>query len=356
MKLTTLDEMNLKIQSFIKDYGLDNDNFPTILFGISSGLLTLVGLITIFISINTQHKIEKARGIIWDLENLHFSPDQSSNQKEKNLAFIKLAYVQYYNLMKTEKLTKNMVSASIITIMLVGFSWFFYSFILFLGSNNLKDYLIIFIFTFLATCILIFIVIILNNLKNTAKAGTLPKHKDLFALHTSSEKNEDLEKMIINRVILNHTTLLLDKNDDNKHIVLIALPLSLDKDLEFEFEISLNKGKNFNTFTFNFFEDHLAFIKFEFKSQTLRIDNKLYSSGKNGDYQDFYFLENSSGENLTAYIQKYNNKNTDFYLLGELKAYKTTKKGEKHYIGTAQYEFIPNDYLPKVSFPSNVKS
>ena len=48
----------------------------TILFGLSSGILALVGLVSIFISINNQHKIQKARELIWEIMVL---PSEKNN-------------------------------------------------------------------------------------------------------------------------------------------------------------------------------------------------------------------------------------------------------------------------------------
>ncbi|ADU29386.1 hypothetical protein [Evansella cellulosilytica] len=47
-------------------------DFIMIILAISTGLLTLVGLISIYISINLQHRIEKAQELLWDLNELSY--------------------------------------------------------------------------------------------------------------------------------------------------------------------------------------------------------------------------------------------------------------------------------------------
>ncbi|KUP08821.1 hypothetical protein Q75_01960 [Bacillus coahuilensis p1.1.43] len=44
----------------------------TIVYGVGSSVLTLVGLITIFVSINSQHRIQRCREVLWELMELPY--------------------------------------------------------------------------------------------------------------------------------------------------------------------------------------------------------------------------------------------------------------------------------------------
>jgi len=56
------------------------DDILSIVFNISSSTLTLVGLVTIFVSINGQHRIQRCREILWELMEL---PYQCWNDRGK---------------------------------------------------------------------------------------------------------------------------------------------------------------------------------------------------------------------------------------------------------------------------------
>lgn len=43
-----------------------------LLLAINSGILSVVGLITIFISMNSQHSVQRSREILWDIFTLPY--------------------------------------------------------------------------------------------------------------------------------------------------------------------------------------------------------------------------------------------------------------------------------------------
>lgn len=50
---------------------ISKDTDPSgLLFGVTGGILSLIGLIAIFVSINSQHKIEKCREIMWEFHEI----------------------------------------------------------------------------------------------------------------------------------------------------------------------------------------------------------------------------------------------------------------------------------------------
>lgn len=70
----------IRIQEFFTLH--NQSDVITVVFGATTGLLTLVGLISIFVSINRQHKVEKARELYWDLASL---PYQYSDYKDDKI-------------------------------------------------------------------------------------------------------------------------------------------------------------------------------------------------------------------------------------------------------------------------------
>lgn len=101
-----------------------NDSNPdlilNLLFGITGGLLTLVGLISIFVTLNTQHNIQRAKEILWSLQSLEIDFPDNNETKAKKFGW----YVRHYNdLTKVGNLIKLVIWISIITIGIVGASW-----------------------------------------------------------------------------------------------------------------------------------------------------------------------------------------------------------------------------------------
>jgi hypothetical protein len=61
-------------------------DIATILFGFTDGMLSLIGLIAIFISLNTQHRIEKCRELYWEMIVMENSnPYEFSKRFQKSL-------------------------------------------------------------------------------------------------------------------------------------------------------------------------------------------------------------------------------------------------------------------------------
>jgi len=98
---------------------LDSD----VLLGISGGLLSLVGLIAIFISINTQHSIEKARDILLELELFRLEHPQTDLLTAKK---IRSKIDQYKRLIKMSISTILVIGIAIVTMLFVGISWLVY--------------------------------------------------------------------------------------------------------------------------------------------------------------------------------------------------------------------------------------
>jgi hypothetical protein len=158
------------------DLLMTNDSHPdlilNILFGITGGLLALVGLIAIFISINSQQNLERAKEILWNLQSFEIDfPDNNNNRSKKFGWFIN----HYNDLVKENYSIRKIINIAIASIIFVGISW--PTFIIFLKDNLLTNELyMIAVFTIFADIILLMFILMLIGLKDITKLGGIPKN------------------------------------------------------------------------------------------------------------------------------------------------------------------------------------
>ncbi|MGC7870075.1 hypothetical protein ACPUYX_00935 [Desulfosporosinus sp. SYSU MS00001] len=152
-----------------------------LLLAINSGILSVVGLITIFISMNSQHSVQYSREILWGIFTLPY---------RKNLFLDKQAigqevfrkFILYEQIIKD----KNAFLIKIITFsqMVLTFSIIIWTTIvlnLLIGNPSLTDKIILLLGLSLALCfIFYFIIKILGDLKNVSKVGQLPTVEELL--------------------------------------------------------------------------------------------------------------------------------------------------------------------------------
>ncbi|MET3289284.1 UNVERIFIED_CONTAM: hypothetical protein ABID98_001854 [Brevibacillus sp. OAP136] len=198
---------------------IDFGNVSDIIFGISSGILTLVGLTSIFISINSQHNIQKAREIIWDLMNM---PTKKLNKRDNDL-FAKEIYhkILMYKDMTNDKgdLSKLILKISIVAIVSVCLMWLLL--LIFLDQNNSAQKLFILICVICIVTIMLCFTLIISKLTNIKKTGKLPDYKDL--LDVSINTNIDVLTLIGMSMELKIT-----KNNNSEYIVYLAFPLPFE--------------------------------------------------------------------------------------------------------------------------------
>ncbi|AFM43023.1 hypothetical protein Desaci_4161 [Desulfosporosinus acidiphilus SJ4] len=152
-----------------------------LLLAINSGILSVVGLITIFISMNSQHSVQRSREILWDIFTLPY---------KKNLLLEKGAIGQevFRKLILYEQIIKerNSFLFKIITFsqMVLTFSGIIWTtIVLTLVSRNPSqtNKIILFAGLSLTLCFfLYFIIKILGDLKNVSKVGQLPTVEELL--------------------------------------------------------------------------------------------------------------------------------------------------------------------------------
>lgn len=67
-----------------------SSEFLTIVFGITSVIGTFVGLITVFASIDIQHKVEKSKELLWTLRDLHSEKEACNLPEDMRQKLVKL--------------------------------------------------------------------------------------------------------------------------------------------------------------------------------------------------------------------------------------------------------------------------
>lgn len=146
-------------------------NFLTIIFGLTSGILTLVGITSIFVSINSQHNIQKGRELVWKIMSL---PLEANNYTD---VLIAEKMCQYYWLYKdivgtSKNFTKNIIYITQFAIAVVGLFWvsclwFFFSafYVILVG---------------LSVIILILYILAIRKLNDITQIADLPIYNNLL--------------------------------------------------------------------------------------------------------------------------------------------------------------------------------
>ncbi|NGZ77709.1 hypothetical protein [Saccharibacillus alkalitolerans] len=148
------------------------------LFGITLGILTLVGFAAVFVSINSQHKAQKARETYWELASFPYS---FSNYKDENIGKLIFQKVNLYNNIITpaDKNTTKIIDWIRHSLLSVSIVWSI--FLLILAANlHLIEYILIFVPTVLIISLFYFFTRYLNNLKNIKKVAGLFSIEEIF--------------------------------------------------------------------------------------------------------------------------------------------------------------------------------
>lgn len=171
--------------------GINEEGVSTILFGITSGLLSLVGLIAIYMSINNQQNIQKAKEYLWELQSFTLNNRVQDENSAKKLEWI---YHHYCELQKTSRSTKSVVALASFVLLFCGFFWTIY---ILYSINNLNHFLFVFLVCSLAA--LFSILLLILSFTRTDLMGNLPKPDKLFDIH-SSEEGVDMSELIFSYI------------------------------------------------------------------------------------------------------------------------------------------------------------
>lgn len=150
----------------------------TIIFGLTSGILTLVGLASIFISLNSQHKTQYVREILWDLISLPYN----FNDYDKTIITKKLFNKIWLYKDITEQrsdFTKIILNITKSSLLIIIFIWTFLLLFLF-QRFYLVDFAYVTASIILSSGILLGFIYVLSQINNITKIGNLPSVAEIL--------------------------------------------------------------------------------------------------------------------------------------------------------------------------------
>ncbi|MBM7570161.1 hypothetical protein [Aquibacillus albus] len=154
----------------------------SIVFGLTSGILTLLGLIAIFVSLNSQHNVEKARETIWELmkyphKHMEFRTNLAK-QKEIREEINYHLFI-YKNIMSGGRdFTSKIIQISKIIIWAVCIIWL--TSLYFVTNKDSTEFYYILASTVLVILIMLTFIWILTKLKNIPQISKLPSYHELL--------------------------------------------------------------------------------------------------------------------------------------------------------------------------------
>ncbi|QOR65796.1 hypothetical protein IM538_18600 [Cytobacillus suaedae] len=164
------------IGDFINQNQITNKNSAniiTITFGLISGVLTLVGLLSIFISLNTQQNVQRCREILWNLKG-----ETSDKEIVKNLELYSDIFIDNNNF------TQKVINRTALTLVIVCVIIIIEN-ILLMNSLKTHEFHFILLVSLLIVGVFFIFYRMLSNLKSISKAYNLPKLSSLL------DTNED---------------------------------------------------------------------------------------------------------------------------------------------------------------------
>lgn len=156
-----------------------------LLLTISSGILSIVSFITIFISMNSQHNVQRSREILWNIATLPYKKDLFNENgavgKEVFRKFI--LYEQIINDKNT--FLRKIITFAQMSLTFTAFNWTLIILNLLIRNNSSSDKDILF-FSLCVTIsfLLYFVLKILGGIKNVCKVGQLPTVEELLDINS----------------------------------------------------------------------------------------------------------------------------------------------------------------------------
>lgn len=180
------------------------DIIATIIFSTTSGLLTLLALISTFIAINRQHNIEKARELFWELSQFPYKYTRTEYERDSlKIASEVDSKLKLYEITANSKSkhTKKILNIAIIIISIISFIWIISIWGFFYGDSNVPQ-----AFSFLIGITLVIIFLIFYFLRqlykifDIEKISNLPKYERLLDIDGLNIKKEALGEQEISDV------------------------------------------------------------------------------------------------------------------------------------------------------------
>lgn len=221
----------------IADYGV----ILSIIFGITGGVLSLMGLIAIFVSLNSQHKIDKCRELYWEMLEL---PDIIDNKFEQSRLLAKK--IRSYGAVHLDKdyFIHTITNVSRWVIVFVCFVWAFFV------SLIEVDFFIkvsVLISTTFGIIILLVFHNVLGKLQDILKLGKLPSTEELLDPIKGKEINP-ISLLKGNSKLKQFN--LSNKNDESTYGVLLQTNVPL-KNYILEFSELIIDGNNAYVYELN---------------------------------------------------------------------------------------------------------
>lgn len=216
----------------------------SIIFGLTSGVLTLLGLIAIFVSLNSQHNVQKARETIWELMKYPLKLDEFNSNVEKQRKIreeLNYHLFIYENIMSGGKdFTSKIIQISKMIIWIVCILWL--SSLIFI-ENNSTQFSYILISTILAVFVMLTFIWILTKLKNIPQISKLPNYNELLDCNNHST---NLNILTLAAMLMHVQIVKLHKLVGNKidYFFYINLPVPLHQ-LEIEFSPPVDSKLNY---------------------------------------------------------------------------------------------------------------
>ena len=187
----------------------------TIIYSITSGVLTLVGLIAVFVSLNSQHRIQKGREIIWNLVALPYKNEKYNNISAANEIYSN--YVLYEQVVgKSKDFTDKIIKLSIASIIFASAAWVGVGILIFYTGFDVGESIFIDIISGVAVIILILFIFVLAKLNSINEISNLPRTNDLWnANYKSSGVNILLLAAMGCRLVI-----CIDEKEDEVELVL----------------------------------------------------------------------------------------------------------------------------------------
>lgn len=185
-----------------------SDETIGLLLTISSGILSIVSFITIFISMNSQHNVQRSREILWNISSLPYRKDlfyeNGAIGKEVFQKFI--LYEQIINDKNT--FLKKIITFAQMSLTFTALNWTLITFNLLMRNNSSTDKKILFFSLCVAMSFLLYFVLkILGGIKNVCKVGQLPTVEELLDINSSNTNSNMITLAAISsrlKIINNH--------------------------------------------------------------------------------------------------------------------------------------------------------
>lgn len=179
-----------KIIEFFLIPTADIGSLATIIFGITGGVLALIGLVAIFISINSQHKVQKCRELYWKIINLSFKKEDPFDLSEEMMGLLwEYSKMSAYD---DEEFVNNIIKGAQKTILYVLIVWTLFT-LFAVFSFLIPGAIIIGIGYIGGILVLIFFHNILGRLKNLVDIGNLKETDKILDL----AENQDFQGLFL---------------------------------------------------------------------------------------------------------------------------------------------------------------